>query len=188
MATGTIPGWAHILERTIQWAIRHWLLFANGLILLYGGLPWLAPIAHATGHHTLGNLIFAIYHAFCHQIPQRSFFLFGYQVAYCHRETAMYTTLFIGGLLFGLVRNRIRPVSWRIGGLLMLPILLDGSTHLIDDLLDHGLRGGGDAIGTPNFWLRMITGALFAIAVLIALYPRLDRDLRAIGMVAPIPA
>jgi hypothetical protein len=68
----------------------------------------------------------------------------------------------------------------------MLPILLDGSTHLIDDLLDHGLRGGGDAIGTLNFWLRMITGALFAIAVLIALYPRLDRDLRAIGMVAPI--
>jgi uncharacterized membrane protein len=187
MATGTIPGWAHILERTIQWAIRHWLLFANGLILLYGGLPWLAPIAHATGHHTLGNLIFAIYHAFCHQIPERSFFLFGYQVAYCHRETAMYTTLFIGGLLFGLVRNWVRPVSWRIGGLLMLPILLDGSTHLLDDLLGHGIRSGGDAPGTLNFWLRLITGALFAIAILIALYPRLDRDLRAIGMVAPIP-
>ena len=57
-------------------------------------------------------------------------------------------------------------------------MLLDGGTHLLDDLLGLGLRGS-DAIGTLNFWLRMVTGLLFAMAVVIALYPRLERDLRA---------
>lgn len=181
MTVGVVPGWAQALERYVQWALRHWLLFANGLVLLYAGLPWLSPLAHAAGYHTIGNLIFAVYRAFCHQIPEQSFFLFGYQVAYCHRETAMYTALFLGGLLFTLIRDRLQPVSLRIGALLLLPIAIDGTTHLIDDLLDVGFRGGGDAPGTLNFWLRMITGTLFAIAVLIALYPRLDRDLRHMG-------
>jgi uncharacterized membrane protein len=162
----------------MQWCLRHWLLFANALVLLYGGLPWLSPLAYATGHPVIGRFIFLMYKPFCHQIPERSFFLYGYQVAFCHRETAMYTTLLIGGLLYGLVRNRLRPISLRVAGLLLLPILLDGTTHIIDDIVDHGFRGGGDAPGSLNFWLRMITGALFAIAVLAALYPRLDRDLR----------
>jgi len=56
-------------------------------------------------------------------------------------------------------------------------MLIDGGTHMVDDLLDLGFRGGGDAIGTLNFWLRMITGVLFGLAMLLAAYPRVERDL-----------
>jgi hypothetical protein len=76
------------------------------------------------------------------------------------------------------VRRRARPAPLWVGGLLLLPMLLDGGSHLIDDLLRAGLRAGGDAPGTLNFALRMVTGVLFAAAVLVAVYPRLERDLR----------
>lgn len=176
--TGARPAWARGINDAFAWALRHWLLFANGLVLLYGGLPWLSPLARATGHQRVGMILFLLYTPLCHQLPERSFFVLGYQVAFCHRETAMYTSLFALGLLFGLLRRRIAPLPLWAGGLLLLPILLDGGTHLIDDALGLGWRGGGDMIGTPNFWLRMISGALFALAVALTIYPRLERDLR----------
>ncbi len=178
------PVWAQRIEDIAHWILRHWLLFANGLVLLYGGIPWLSPLAYASGHARIGWFLFAIYRPFCHQIPDRSFFLFGHQVAFCHRETAMYTALFAGGLLFGLFRNQTKPIPLWLAGLLLLPMLLDGSSHMLDDVFRIGFRETGDAPGSLNFWLRMITGLLFAIAMLTAVYPRLERDLRKTGMLA----
>jgi uncharacterized membrane protein len=172
------PGWERGLNNVVRWGLRHWLLFANGMVLLYGGLPWLSPLARATGHPWLGQALFMLYTLLCHQRPERSFFLMGYQVAFCHREAAMYTALFVLGLAFGLLRRRIAACPLWVGGVLLLPMLLDGGTHLIDDALGLGLRGGGDMVGSLNFWLRMITGVLFAIAVLLTIYPRLEHDLR----------
>lgn len=181
--TNTRPTWERRIDDAARWGLRHWLLFANGLALLYAGLPWLAPLARASGHERLGTLLFLIYTPLCHQRPERSFYVHGYQVAYCHRCTAMYTALAAGGLAFGLLRRRIKPAPIWLAGLLLLPMLLDGGTHLIDDVLGLGLRGDGDAIGTLNFWLRMLTGVLFAVAAVIAVYPRLERDLRAEALV-----
>ena len=180
------PAWEHRINSAMRWGLRHWLLFANGLVLLYGGLPWLAPLAQASGHPWLGRVLFLIYTPLCHQRPERSFFVFGYQVAFCHREAAMYTALFVLGLLFGLVRERVKPWPLWIGGLLLVPMLLDGGIHLLDDVLGLGLRAGGDAIGTLNFWLRMLTGLLFAVAVLMTIYPRLERDLRSPEAFIPV--
>jgi uncharacterized membrane protein len=172
------PAWERRLNDGARWCFRHWLLILNTMLLLYAGIPWLAPLAEAWGYPRLGRLLFALYTPLCHQIPERSFFLYGYQVALCHRDVALYTGLFAGGLLFGLVRRWVRPAPLRLGGLLLLPILFDGGTHLIEDVLGFGLRGGGDAVGSLNFWLRMATGLLAALAVIITVHPRMDRDLR----------
>jgi uncharacterized membrane protein len=166
------------LEDGVQWGMRHWLLAINSGAILYAGLPWLSPLAKASGHPLIGELLFRIYTPLCHQLPERSFFICGHQVAFCHRCAAMYSSIVVAGLLFGLLRRRIQPLSLKIGGLLLLPILIDGLTHMADDLSGLGFRGGGDAIGTLNFWLRMITGALVGIAVLLSVYPRVERDLR----------
>jgi uncharacterized membrane protein len=172
------PALQRRLDDSVQWGLRHWLLIANSGAVLYAGLPWLSPLAKATGHPLIGEFLFTIYTPLCHQLPERSFFIFGYQVAFCHRCAAMYTAIVVAGLLFGLLRRRIRPIALKAGGLLLLPILIDGLTHMVDDLSGLGFRGGGDAIGTLNFWLRMITGVLIGVAVLLAVYPRVERDLR----------
>jgi uncharacterized membrane protein len=172
------PAWERKLNHAVNWSLRHWLLLVNGLALTYAGLPWLSPVARATGHPLIGQALFVLYTPLCHQLPQRSFFVCGHQVAFCHRCAAMYTSIFVAGLLFGLLRRRIRPAALKVGALLLLPMLLDGGTHLLDDVFGLGFRGGGDAIGTLNFWLRMLTGVLVGVAVLVAAYPRLERDLR----------
>jgi uncharacterized membrane protein len=170
--------WTRRINDAVAWGLRHWLLFANGLALLYAGLPWLSPLARAAGYERTGQLLFLLYTPLCHQLPERSFCVHGYQVAYCHRCTAMYTSIVAAGLLFSAVRRRLMPMSLRAAGLLLLPILLDGGTHLIDDVLGIGFRGGGDGIGSLNFALRMFTGLLVGVVVLLALYPRLERELR----------
>jgi uncharacterized membrane protein len=169
--------WTDRVNQGATWTLRNWLLFANGMVLIYGGVPWLSPIAHALGWHEIGSVIFLVYSFFCHQLPDRSFEFLGYQVAYCHRETAMYTTLFFGGLLYVPLRNYIKPQPMWVCGLLLLPMVLDGGSHLIGDLLRIDFRGD-DHLGTFNFWMRMLTGVLFAFAVILTIYPRLDRDLR----------
>jgi uncharacterized membrane protein len=167
-----------ILDRIARWCARHWLALLNTLVLLYGGLPWLAPLLQARGYTMAGNLIFLLYTPLCHQKPAQSFFLLGHQVAFCHREAAMYTLLFLGGLLYASLRKKVRPISLRATGYLLLPMLLDGGTHLIDDLLHWVELRGSDAPGSLNWWLRMLTGLLFAIAVILGLYTRLDRSFR----------
>jgi uncharacterized membrane protein len=185
MADTTItPTTQRHLDAGVRWGLRHWLLIVNGGAILYAGLPWLSPLAKAAGHPLIGELLFRLYTPLCHQLPQRSFFICGHQVAFCHRCAAMYTAIALAGLVFALLRKRIRPTTLKVGGLLLLPILLDGGTHMITDVFGLGFRGGGDAIGTPNFWLRMITGVLVGIAMLVAVFPRVERDLR--GQPAPI--
>jgi uncharacterized membrane protein len=172
-----MTAWVGPLERMVRWCLRHWLALFNLFFVGYAALPWLGPLAHALGAPLLGRLIFAVYGALCHQDPGRSFVWLGQQVAYCHRDVALYTTIALGGVCFSLVRRHVPPLPVRVALLLTLPILLDGGSHLLDDLLGGVLRGGADDIGSLNFWLRMITGVLFGLVAVATLYPRIERDL-----------
>ncbi len=70
------------MSRAINTFARHWLW---GLLLIYGifvWLPFLAPVLMETGHTQGGHLIYTLYQFFCHQLPQRSYFLFGDQLMY----------------------------------------------------------------------------------------------------------
>jgi uncharacterized membrane protein len=169
-----------LADRWVRWAFRHWLALLNTLVFLYGGLPWLSPLLYHIGYPQLGHGLFALYSPFCHQNPARSFAWLGYQVAFCHREAAMYTALFVGGLLFALVRHRwnVPPIRLRTVGYLLLPMMLDGTTHLVNDLLPGVLlRSADHSIGSLNWWLRMSTGLLFAVAMVLGFYTRLEQTM-----------
>lgn len=113
---------------------RHWLVVANGAVLIYVGLPFLAPLLLANGFYGAANTIYRMYGAVCHQLPSRAYFIAGQQVALCHRDVAIYTAMLLGGLLFGLVRYRLKPLrpGWYL--LLILPMALDGGTLFISEL------------------------------------------------------
>jgi uncharacterized membrane protein len=65
---------------------RHWLLAAGLLWGVYVGLPWLAPVLMKVGWTGGGDAIYLLYATQCHQLPQRSFFLFGPQAMYSLAE------------------------------------------------------------------------------------------------------
>ena len=60
-------------------------------------LPWLAPVFAKLGWWDAANAIYTTYIFFCHQLPERAGSLFGYQVAWCWRNTAIYTSMFLAG-------------------------------------------------------------------------------------------
>lgn len=85
----------------------------------------------------------------------------GYQVAYCERDVAIYGSIFLGGLLFALIRSRLHPLPLWAFVLFALPMAVDGFTQLF------GLR--------ESTWeLRLWTGSLFGLGSVWLAYPYLE--------------
>lgn len=61
---------------------RHWFGLLVGVTLIFVVSPILAPIFMAMGWSGPGKVIYFIYSLFCHQMPQRSYFLFGQDLTY----------------------------------------------------------------------------------------------------------
>lgn len=74
-------------DRFTYWFANHYILVLNLIVLLYLGLPFLAPAMMAVGWNTPAGVIYKVYSATCHQFAFRSWFLFGEQAAY-PREAA----------------------------------------------------------------------------------------------------
>jgi uncharacterized membrane protein len=69
-------------DRIMAWISRHYLAVINFFILLYFGLPILAPVLMNAGATVPANVIYTMYKPLCHQFGFRSFFLFGEQAYY----------------------------------------------------------------------------------------------------------
>ena len=55
----------------------------------------------------------------------------GFKDAVCERDVAIYGFALLAGLVFGLVRRRLKPLSLRAFGLLILPMAIDGVGQLV---------------------------------------------------------
>lgn len=216
-----------LMKRAVLGISRHWLLFVNLLVAVWVGLPWLAPVFMHWGWPGAGKLIYFLYSFQCHQLPERSYFLFGRQamyslaeiqaawqpttdmfllrqfignpemgwkVAWSDRMVWMYTSILFGGLLYGLVRRQMKPLSFWTFAVLLMPMVIDGGTHMISDLagIGQGFRDTniwlqmltnnvfpitfyqGDALGSFNSWMRLISGILFGFALVGLAYPYLN--------------
>lgn len=75
------------LDSVTEWLSLHYLLLFNSILILYTGLPFVAPVLMKTGNTTPAKIIYTIYSPFCHQMAFRSWFLFGEQ-PYYPRELA----------------------------------------------------------------------------------------------------
>ncbi len=69
-------------DKVNYWLSRYWLTIFNIFILLYAGLPFVAPVLMKAGETGPASLIYKVYGAACHQFAFRSFFLFGEQTFY----------------------------------------------------------------------------------------------------------
>src|SRR5271157_4152306 len=80
---------------------HHW--FETFLVInsLWVWLPFPAPILMHIGWNEVGNIIYIIYSFFCHQLPERSFFLFGQRPMYSLTE------------IQSVWQNTINPLSLR---------------------------------------------------------------------------
>jgi len=59
-----------------------WIFVFSIILGLYVGLPFIAPLFMKLGWDIPARVIYFIYSFLCHQLPQRSFFLFGSKATY----------------------------------------------------------------------------------------------------------
>ncbi len=215
------------IDQVVLWLSRHWVLVTSLLIGLYALTPFLAPLFMALGWTIPGRLIYLVYSFFCHQLPERSYFLFGpefsytlteiqaawhntnnivilrqfignapmgWKIAWSDRMVSMFTSLWLFGILWGSLKQKIRRMPWWVLILLLLPMALDGTTHFISDIagIGQGFRDSntwlavlthqslpasfyaGDAWGSFNAWMRLISGVLFGFGMVWFGFPYID--------------
>jgi len=238
LPTAPVSTLASRIDQFVEALLRHWLLFVGLALGIWTGLPWLAPVLMRLGWYQPAWWIYFIYSLFCHQLPQRSWFLFGprltpslaeiqsasgagadffalrhflgtpelgWKLAWSDRMVSFYGGWFLFVLLYALLRRRIRGLRWQVAALLLLPMAVDGMTHMVSDLwgVTAGFRGSnawlavltgnllppafyaGDAWGSFNSLARLVTGLLAAFGVIFWLLPWVDRALRRPGSFTP---
>ena len=100
----------------------NYLIFLTAIFLwcaLIIVAPWLASNEHAFS----SGLIYLFFSKICHQIPERSFFIFGKQLAVCSRCTGLYFGFLLGAILYATLfkLNRVWIPSRE---LIILPLIL----------------------------------------------------------------
>lgn len=217
-------------RRSNRWVYRlasQWMLGFTVVFGLYIWLPFLAPALMSLGYEAPARAIYTLYSFLCHQLPQRSYFLFGreftyslaqiqaawqdttnfsllrqfigtpemgWKVAWSDRMVSMYTSILLFGWIWYPIRKRIRPLS--LSGLMifLFPMALDGFSHMFSDFagIGQGFRDSnawlaaltgsefpasfyaGDAWGSFNSIMRLVTGILFGAGVVWFGFPFLD--------------
>ena len=210
-----------------NWLAGNWFLI---FIIGYGlwvWAPFLAPLFMHLGWDGPAKATYFVYSFFCHQLPERSYFLFGpqmtyslkdiqaawmdtvnplllrkfigtgamgWKVAWSDRMISFYGGVWLFGLLWYPLRHRINHLPWWELALFLLPIALDGGTHSLSDLagIGQGFRYtnlwlanlthsafattfyDGDALGSFNSWMRIITGLLAGLGLVWFAFPYLD--------------
>ncbi len=98
--------------------------------------------------------------------------VFGSQTAVCHRDIAIYGAVLLAGLVFGLVRDRLKPLPFKVFVLFLIPIAIDGFTQLLGGIVPF-------VPARESTWLlRTITGALFGIGGVWLAYPYIEQGMR----------
>lgn len=69
-----------------NWFTENWLIVMLVIYGLWVWVPFLAPVFMRLGWEKLANVIYWIYSFFCHQLPDRSYFLFGQRISYSLTE------------------------------------------------------------------------------------------------------
>ena len=107
--------------------------------------PWLA----SNGHKLSSGLIYLFFSKICHQIPGRSFFILGKQLAVCSRCTGLYFGFLFGTILYPLIfklnRNWIPSRKYLL--IALIPITIDIAIRTLN-------------IAENTFASRLITGLI----------------------------
>ncbi len=191
-----------IVDRFVINIARRWLLYASLILLVFSGLPFLAPVLMHYGYELPARIIYTAYSFTCHQLAYRTWFFYGAQPSYTVGQLQQYLNVnngpldvfywrdFIGNAQLGYKmayceRDVAIYSSMFFAGLVfglfrkhIKP--LNWKLYLIFAILPMALDGGTQLImlreSTPL--LRAITGVLFGVLSVWLIYPPVDEAMQ----------
>ena len=146
----------------LDWCAEHWLaLFNTAWFIMFFFPVFGGPMFSAMGWHDAANFIWDVTGALCHHMPERSFYVFGEQMYFCHRMAALHGFMFFFGILYIPMRRRLKGLPTWLAVAYCAPLAVDGFTQLF------GWR--------ESTWeLRVATGGFFALAAIWYVYPHFE--------------
>jgi len=106
----------------------------------------------------------------------------GYKMALCQRDISIYSSMLIGGLVYGLLRRRgpVRPMRFWLFLLIgVAPIAFDGFSQLFSQFFVGSqleVLARLFPLRESSPLLRTLTGAIFGLSVVWLVYPRLEEQ------------
>lgn len=88
-------------------ALLAWGAISVGALALVGAIA-LAPVMLANGWTAAGQVLYQSFHAVCHQMPERSFYIGSHPLAVCARCAGLYAGTAAGALCYPLLRSLAR--------------------------------------------------------------------------------
>lgn len=156
------------LERSMnvfgQFLFDYWPHILTTILGLIVTAAIAVPILSYFGLDAIAKPLFYSMHFICAQIPAHSFFIFGHQLGLCARNMSIYSSMFIGSLVFTLSKKRLPGLPWWAWVILILPMAWDGITQMF------GLR-------ESSWELRVLTGTLFGLANVMFVLPMIQKAL-----------
>jgi uncharacterized membrane protein len=100
----------------------------------------------------------------------------GYKMALCERDIAIYSAIFLFGLVYAVTKRRIKPLHWIWWVLIGLgPIGLDGFSQLFSQM-DWSFLAAILPYRESTPFLRLFTGGLFGLATAWFAYPYMEES------------
>lgn len=118
----------------------------------------------------------------------------GWKIAWSDRMISFYSSIWLFAVAWMPFRKKIKPLSILGFAFLLLPMVLDGGTHMLSDfaglgrgfrdtnqwlvtLTNHDLPAAflmGDSLGSFNSWARILTGLLAGLGIVWLAFPNLE--------------
>jgi uncharacterized membrane protein len=115
----------------------------------------------------------------------------GWKIAWSDRMISFYTSVWFFAVVWYPIRRKTKPLSWWVFIFLLLPIAIDGVTHMVSDFagIGQGFRDtntwlalltdnafpatfyAGDALGSFNSIMRLVTGLLAGLGIVWLVFP-----------------
>jgi len=187
------------INRLADGVVRHWLAILNILFLVYVGLPVLAPVLMEAGATGPAKVIYTIYYPACHQLPERSFFLFGDAPIYSRSDlpangiadsdNVLVRRKYIGDAAHGYKVAICQRDVAIYGAMFLMGLLfalmrghlprLPGKGLLLF-VLPMLLDGTTQLVGlrSSTWLLRLITGGIFGVGLVWYVYPIIDESMQ----------
>lgn len=188
---------ALLVEAGLLALARRWVWVLNAALFVYVALAILAPVFMALGWTRLGEAIYLLYMPFCHQLPERSYFLFGERFVYALADLqpwiGVHASLWARKLFVGNPQLGYKMAFCQRDLALYGSLWLAGMAYALSGrrwrplswkwfgllLVPIALDGGTQLVmlRESTWWLRTITGALAGVGTVWALYPRLEESM-----------
>src|SRR5260370_14023946 len=124
LSAGQKQALARFMQLIGELLLNHWANMVTIVLGLIVAVALAIPFLSYFGLDAIAKPLFFSLHFVYAQVPSHSFYIFGHQLGLCARNLSIYSSMFLGSLIFVLSKKRLPGIPWWLWILMILPMAL----------------------------------------------------------------